>query len=83
MSRLCCRKISRGSIYLDFSGWRDFLEELVMRTRQDMDRVMEKLEGCGRPSHNHTTRYDQIVWSPLYESLSVVTIPSLKTECGA
>ena len=54
---LAFRKISRGCIYLEFPAWRDFLEEFVMRTRQDMDRVLEKLEGCGSPSSNHTTRY--------------------------
>ena len=54
---LAFRKISRGCIYLEFPAWRDFLEEFVMRTRQDLDRVLEKLEGCGSPSNNHTTRY--------------------------
>ena len=57
---LAFRKISRGAIYLDFPGWRDFLEEFVIKTRQEMDQVMEKLERCGRPSHSHTTRYCMI-----------------------
>ena len=50
------RKLSRGAIYLDFSGWRDFLEEFVSRTRLDMDKVVDMLEECGRPSLTDTTR---------------------------
>ena len=54
-----CRRVSRGSIYLGFSSWRQFLEEFVSRAGLELERVTEQLEQCGAPSHTHTTQIQQ------------------------
>ena len=53
------RRVSRGSIYLGFSSWRQFLEEFVSRAGLELERVTEQLEQCGAPSHTHTTQIQQ------------------------
>ena len=57
--RVLCRRVSRGSIYLGFSSWRQFLEEFVSRAGLELERVTEQLEQCGAPSHTHTTQIQQ------------------------
>ena len=56
---MLCRRVSRGSIYLGFSSWRQFLEEFVSRAGLELERVTEQLEQCGAPSHTHTTQIQQ------------------------
>ena len=51
------RKISRGSIWLEYNPWREFLEELCERKGLDMQDVVLKLERSGKPSHNATTKF--------------------------
>ena len=51
------RKISRGSIWLEYNPWREFLEELCERKGMDMQDVVFKLERSGKPSHNATTKF--------------------------
>ena len=50
------RKISRGSIWLDYISWREFLEEFTSRTRLDFQDVVDRLEMCGAPSLTESTR---------------------------
>ena len=45
-----CRKISRGSVWLDYKKWRQFLDELVEKKELDMNNVIERLENCRIPS---------------------------------
>ena len=53
---LAFRKISRGSIWLDFLAWREFLSEFSSRTGLDIQDVVDKLENCGKPSLTESTR---------------------------
>ena len=50
------RKISRGSIWLDYTAWREFLEEFTSRARLDYQQVVDRLEMCGAPSLTESTR---------------------------
>jgi hypothetical protein len=50
------RKISRGSIWLDYLAWREFLEEFTSRARLDFQDVVDRLEMCGIPSLTESTR---------------------------
>ena len=50
------RKISRGSIWLEYVAWREFLEEFTCRTGLDMQEVVDRLENCGKPSLTESTR---------------------------
>ena len=50
------RKISRGSIWLDYLAWREFLEEFTTRAKLDFQTVVDKLEACGEPSLTESTR---------------------------
>ena len=51
------RKISRGSIWLAYNPWRQFLEELATRKGLDMKEVVDRLEMCGKPGLNKVTKY--------------------------
>ena len=51
------RKISRGSIWLSYNPWRQFLEELATRKGLDMKEVVDRLEMCGKPGLNKVTKY--------------------------
>ena len=51
------RKISRGSIWLGYNPWRQFLEELATRKGLDMKEVVDRLEMCGKPGLNKVTKY--------------------------
>ena len=51
------RKISRGSIWLEYNPWREFLEELSERKGLDMQDIVAKLERCGKPAHNAATKF--------------------------
>ena len=51
------RKISRGSIWLEYNPWREFLEELCERKGLSMREVIEKLETCGKPMLNAATKF--------------------------
>ena len=50
------RKISRGSIWLDYIAWREFLEEFTSRAKLDYQQVVDRLEMCGAPSLTESTR---------------------------
>ena len=51
------RKISRGSIWLAYNPWRQFLEELATRKGLDMKEMVDRLEMCGKPGLNKVTKY--------------------------
>lgn len=51
------RKISRGSIWLEYDPWREFLEELCEKKGLKMQDVVYKLEMCGKPAHNASTKF--------------------------
>ena len=53
---LAFRKISRGAIWLDYTKWRQFLDELVDKKQLDMNNVIEHLENCGIPGTNTKER---------------------------
>ena len=51
----------RGSIWLGFPEWREFLDELVTKKGLNSDKIVAMLEECGRPSiSNSTVRIRQI-----------------------
>ncbi len=43
------RKVSRDAKWLDFDGWRIFLEELAWRKRLNIAFLIDKLEAAGKP----------------------------------
>ena len=50
------RKISTGSIWLEYKLWRQFLEDLTKQKHLKMPHLIDKLEKCGKPSLNSNTR---------------------------
>ena len=46
------RKISKGSIWLEYESCRVFLDYLSKQKHLNISEVIEKLEVCGRPSFN-------------------------------
>jgi hypothetical protein len=50
------RKISKGSIWLEYKLWRAFIEYLSKQKHLNLSVVIDKLEKCGKPSLNYINR---------------------------
>ena len=54
------RKISKGSIWLDFKLWRSFLEYVAKQKDLNLSHMIDKLEMCGKPNINSCSRTKQL-----------------------